>query len=83
MIYLCVKQIWLIESAGALRGGTVFTAGQRHCVVVAGEPGSAGPAGVIFDTTALQLHREDRQELIQNSRGVQQTHLTVKKRYNK
>lgn len=58
MIYLNIKQVWLIHSAGALCGGSVFTAGQRHCVVVAGKPGSIGPAGVISDTTALQLHRD-------------------------
>lgn len=58
MIYLCVEQIQLIQSAGALCGGRVFTAGQRDCVVVAAKPGRVGPAGVIFDTTALQLHRD-------------------------
>lgn len=58
MIYLYVKQVWLIQSAGALRVGSIFTAGQRHCVVVAGKPGSVGPAGVIFDTTAFQLHTD-------------------------
>lgn len=60
MIYLYVKQVQLIQPASALCGGAVFTAGQRHCAVVAVEPGSAGPAGDISDTTALQLrgHKE-------------------------
>lgn len=53
MIYLLVKQVRLIQSASALCGGGVFTAGQRHRVVVAGKPGSVGPAGVIADTTAV------------------------------
>lgn len=53
MIYLYIKQVWLIQSASALCG--VFAAGQRHCVVVAGKPGGVGPAGVIFNSTALQL----------------------------
>lgn len=48
----------MIQSAGALCGGRVFTAGQRDCVVVAAKPGRVGPAGVISDTTALQLHRD-------------------------
>lgn len=58
MTYLDVKQVWLIQSASALCAGAVFTARQRHCVVVAAKPGSVGPAGVISDTTALQLHRD-------------------------
>lgn len=58
MGYLCVEQVRLIQSAGALGGGVVFTAGVRHCVVVGGVPGGVGPAGVIFDTAALQLHRD-------------------------
>lgn len=57
MGYLCVEQVRLIQSAGALCGGGVFTAGERHCVVVGGVPGGVGPAGVILDTAALQLHR--------------------------
>lgn len=56
MTYLCVKQIWLVRSAGALCA--VFAAGRRHGVVVALVPGSVGPAGVIHNTTALQLHRD-------------------------
>lgn len=55
MIYLYVEQVRLIQPAGALCGGAVFTARQRHCAVVAGAPGSAGPAGDISHTTALQL----------------------------
>lgn len=51
---LCVQQVWLVHSACALRC-SVFTAGQRHGVVVAVRPGGVGPAGVIHDTTALQL----------------------------
>lgn len=50
----CVKQIQLIQAAGALRGAFIFTAGPRHCVV-AGKPCSVGPAGVVVDTTALHL----------------------------
>lgn len=51
---LYIQQVWLIKSSGALRAA-VFTAGQRHCVVISGKPGSVGPAGVIVNTTALQL----------------------------
>ena len=58
MIYLCVKLVQLIQSAGALCAVGVFTAGLGHCVVVAGKPGGVGPACVISDTTALKLHRD-------------------------
>lgn len=70
--YLYVQQVGLIHPAGAQ--SAVFTAGPRHCVVIAGEPGRLGPAGVIFNTTAHQLHtrqRENRQELPQKLTGVQ------------
>ena len=58
MIYLRVKLVQLIQSAGALCAVGVFTAGLGHCVVVAGKPGGVGPACVISDTTALKLHRD-------------------------
>lgn len=65
MIYLLEKQVWLIQSAGALLVGSIsFTAGQRHCVVVAGVPGGVGPAGGVSDTAALHLQtqRYNRQD---------------------
>lgn len=56
--YLCVNQVQLVQSASACCGGSVFTAGQWYCAVVACVPGGAGPAGVIVHTTAVQLHKE-------------------------
>lgn len=52
----------MVQSASAL--GAVFTAGHGDGVVVVSKPGGVGPAGVIQDTTALQLHKErtDRSE---------------------
>lgn len=50
-----VEQIWQIQTAEALSGGGVFTAGHGHRVVVTGTPGCAGPAGVVLNATALQL----------------------------
>ncbi len=57
-IYLWEKQVRLIQTASALWGCCVFTAGLRHCAVVAGIPGGVGPAGGVSDTTALELHRD-------------------------
>lgn len=74
MIYLYVKQVWLVQSASALCG-TVFTAGQRHCVVVASKPSSVGPAGVIHHTTALQLQGDKERT------GVGRVNIELKTKY--
>lgn len=54
---LWVKLVRLIQTASALCG--VFTAGLRHCAVVAGIPGGVGPAGGVSDTTALELFLQE------------------------
>lgn len=55
---LSVEQLWLVQFASAQGAGGVFTAALGNGAVV-GEPSGVSPAGVVLQSTALQLRLED------------------------